>query len=61
MQNQKETNPLISLSDTDFINVMRIELGDELTTMTSILAQQEANADFITEQQAIRMGIYDAF
>ncbi|HDR2587317.1 TPA: hypothetical protein QCI16_002079 [Enterobacter ludwigii] len=35
------------------------ESGDELTVMTSALAQQEANADFKTEQQAIKAGMYD--
>lgn len=50
----------INYSDDDFISVMTAELP-QIQAMTHEIAQQEANADFITEQQNIRMGNNDVF
>lgn len=47
-------------SDDDFISVMKAELP-QIQAMTNEIAQREANADFITEQQQLRMGNNDDF
>lgn len=47
-------------SDDDFISVMKAKLP-QIQAMTNEIAQREANADFITEQQQLRMGNNDDF
>ena len=51
----------VNYSDDDFISVMNAELSLNTPPMTNELAQHEASADFITEQQQLRMGNNDNF
>jgi hypothetical protein len=55
VQNKNEIAELSALSESEFVSVMCVALDDELATMTSEQAQRDANADFITEQQMLRM------